>query len=156
MRPVGGVMRGHVGAGSRVVWRGWKFGLMTEHHTVITQFAPPHTGRIGDPAAEFDGQQVAWFEDSQERGRFASFRHMHLFRQYRHEVRLEDTVVFSLPLGWLGAVVAGLIVAPHARRLMHERFALIKRLAESDAWKLYVDATMLDANIDGPGALTRL
>lgn len=138
MRPVAGVMQGHVTAGSRVVWRGWKFGLPTEHHTLITQFAPPHAGRIGDVAAQFDGQQVAWFEDSQEQGRFATFRHLHVFRQYRHDVRLEDRIEFSLPLGWAGELVGRWIVAPHAQRLIRERFALIRRLAEGEGWREYV------------------
>jgi hypothetical protein len=38
-----GVTSGHVSAGSRVHWRGWKFGLPTEHHTLLTGFVPPHT-----------------------------------------------------------------------------------------------------------------
>ena len=63
----GGVTIGHINANSRVVWRGWKFGLPTEHHTLITAFEPPHS--------DVNGKTVAYFEDSQERGRFASFRH---------------------------------------------------------------------------------
>src|SRR5665213_2131581 len=79
----GGITTGYITGNSRVVWRGWKFGLPIEHHTLITAFEPPRSGYIGDLAAEFDGQSVAWFEDSQESGRFDTFRHLHLFRQYR-------------------------------------------------------------------------
>jgi len=131
----GGVITGHITANSRVVWRGWKFGLPTEHHTLITAFEPPHPGRIGDLAAEFDGQFVAWFEDSQEHGRFASFRHLHLFRQYRHDVRLEDHIHFTLPLGPLGRMAAKFIVGPYIRKLARQRFAMIKQLAEGEGWR---------------------
>jgi ligand-binding SRPBCC domain-containing protein len=140
MQRIGGVTSPHVEANSRVVWRGWKFGLPTEHHTLITQFAAPHPGHIGDPAAEFDGQSVAWFEDSQERGRFATFHHMHLFRQYRQDVRLEDCVHFSLPFGPLGSIAGRWLVAPYVRRLMRARFDLLKRLAEGDGWQGYIAA----------------
>ena len=34
---------GHVTANSRVVWRGWKFGLPTQHHTLITAYSPPNS-----------------------------------------------------------------------------------------------------------------
>ena len=36
-----GLTSGHVVGESRVVWRGWKFGLPTQHHTLITGFTPP-------------------------------------------------------------------------------------------------------------------
>jgi ligand-binding SRPBCC domain-containing protein len=91
MKLIGGVTTGHVAADSRVTWRGWKFGLPTEHHTLITAFEPPHPGP--------DGQPFAYFEDTQERGRFASFRHEHLFRQRAEETELEDRIHFALPFG---------------------------------------------------------
>ena len=36
-----------------------------------------------------------------------------------------------------GTVVAHGVVLPHIRRLLRERFALIKTLAEGDAWRRY-------------------
>lgn len=141
MKPVDGVTSGHIEAGSRVVWRGWKFGLPTEHHTRITAFASPHTGHLGDPAAEFNGQQVAWFEDSQESGRFSTFRHEHLFRQQRDHVLLEDHIYFELPFGLFGRLAANLLLAPHVRSLARLRFAMLKELAEGDGWRAWVDET---------------
>lgn len=138
MQMVGGVTSGHVQAGSRVVWKGWKFGLPAEHHTLITKFAAPHAGTVGDEATEFDGQPVAWFEDSQEKGRFATFRHIHLFRQRADVVQLEDTVWFSLPFGPLGALAGRAIVAPHVRKLVRQRFGLLKGLAEGEGWREYI------------------
>jgi len=118
----GGVTTGHITANSRVVWRGWKFGLLTQHHTLITAFEPPHNS-------------VAYFEDSQERGRFASFRHEHLFQQHDGETVLEDRIHFALPFGFLGRLAAKLIVAPHIRKLARQRFAMIQQLAEGEDWR---------------------
>jgi ligand-binding SRPBCC domain-containing protein len=130
MQLAGGVTSGHVTAGSRVVWRGWKFGLLTEHHTLITAFATPYR--------DADGRLVAYFDDSQERGRFASFRHEHLFLQQEDETVLEDRIHFALPFGVLGRIAARLLLAPHIRRLARQRFATIKELAEGEGWREWV------------------
>jgi ligand-binding SRPBCC domain-containing protein len=120
------VTTGHITANSRVIWRGWKFGLLTEHHTLITAFDPPHNG-------------IAYFEDSQERGRFASFRHEHFFRQLDEQTELEDRIHFSLPFGPLGRLAAKFIVAPYIRKLARRRFAMIKQLAEGEGWREWLE-----------------
>ena len=148
MRLVGGVMRGHVQAGSRVVWKGWKFGLPVEHHTLITGYATPHPAG-GEPTLELEfhaealGQPVAWFQDSQEKGQFASFHHDHWFRQQvgpdgAFTTVLEDEVHFSLPFGVLGAFVARWIMVPYVQRLVKRRFASLKSLAEGEDWRPWV------------------
>jgi len=132
----GGVFRGHIGARSRVVWRGWKFGLPTEHHTLITAFAAPER--------QPTGEVIAFFQDSQERGRFAFFQHDHHFRQVYdsgagHPVTtLYDEVRFSLPFGVLGELAAKFLLAPHILKLAKQRFARIKALAEGDGWREWI------------------
>ena len=128
-----GVVDGHISAHSRVVWHGWKFGLPTTHHTLITGYAAPH---IDDA-----GQSTAWFQDSQEKGRFAFFQHDHHFGESTDPTTqqpittLEDEVRFALPLGPLGAMAATFILAPHIRKLARQRFARIKSLAETQGWR---------------------
>lgn len=117
---------------SRVHWRGWKFGLPTSHHTLITAYEPPH------PDAYHTHR--AFFQDTQERGRFARFHHDHHFTQEEGSdtTTVEDHIYFSLPL-WLGGpLTERLLLAPHIRRLARQRFALLKRLAESDEWQRYI------------------
>lgn len=148
MKLVGGVMSGHVQDGSRVVWRGWKFGLPTEHHTLITGYATPHpaTEAVGSqPELHADalGQPVAWFQDSQERGRFASFHHDHWMRESlgaNGEPRtvLEDEVHFSLPFGLFGRLANRWILQPYVRRLVKRRFASLKASAEGNDWRQWV------------------
>jgi ligand-binding SRPBCC domain-containing protein len=137
------VTAGHIAAHSRVVWRGWKFGLPTEHHTLITAFAAPER--------QPTGEVTAFFQDSQERGRFAFFQHDHHFREaydpasQQPLTTLYDEIRFALPCGALGRLAANLLLAPHIRSLARRRFAMIQQLAESDGWRMWVDETPLHA-----------
>lgn len=146
---VGGVTHGFIGGGSRVVWKGWKFGLPTTHHTLITGYAAPHaaaaepTGSL-ELHAETEGQPVAWFQDSQERGRFAFFQHDHWLREGkaadgRPVTILEDLVHFRLPFGPLGRIAALVMMKPYVRRLVKRRFASLKALAEGDGWRAWTE-----------------
>ena len=139
----GGITQGFIGAGSRVVWKGWKFGLPTEHHTLITGFEPPHD--LATDASE-PKRRNAWFQDSQERGRFAFFQHHHAFRELRTEqdgpvTILGDHVRFSLPLLAGGSLAAGLLMRPYVARLVQRRFAIIKQLAEGEGWRSWVQGS---------------
>jgi ligand-binding SRPBCC domain-containing protein len=139
-----GLTSGHIVANSRVVWRGWKFGLPTEHHTLITGFLPPH-----QPLAEIGQRDVtseAFFQDTQEHGRFAFFQHDHHFYEFADPAtgapitELSDEVRFMLPFGFLGALVARVLMQPYIRTLCRKRFARLKALAEGDDWKAFVGA----------------
>jgi len=132
MTPIGDLTAGHITANSRVTWQGWKFGLPTTHHTLITAFEPPHT---------FANTRAAFFQDTQERGRFAFFQHDHHFHEVadpidgRPTTTLRDEIRFALPFGPLGRLAAKLVLAPHIRKLAHQRFALIRQLAETEGWR---------------------
>ncbi len=137
----GGLTSGNVIANSRVVWRGWKFGLPTRHHTLITGFIPPHEHltRFGhrDITAE------AYFQDTQERGRFAFFQHDHHFYEFTDSygspmTELSDEVRFTLPFGPLGQLAARFLLQPYIHRLCRERFARLKALAEGEGWRFFV------------------
>ena len=132
------ITSGHIAAHARVHWRGWKFGLPTSHHTLITGFAPPERQPTGEVTASF--------QDSQERGRFAFFQHDHFFRQAYDPhnpstvlSELHDELRFALPFGPLGRLAATLLLAPHIRRLARRRFAMLKALAEGDGWRAWAD-----------------
>jgi ligand-binding SRPBCC domain-containing protein len=135
----GGVTSGHITSGSRVVWQGWKFGLPTSHHTLITAFDEPHAAPTG--------RATAFFQDTQERGRFASFQHDHHFDESPDSAIgepitiLHDEVRFSLPFGPVGTLVSRFIMAPYIAKLARQRFARIKSLAESnapDGWRSWL------------------
>ena len=148
MNLVGGTTSGFIGDGSRVVWRGWKFGLPTEHHTLITGYAAPHkavaeASLAPELHADTVGQPVAWFQDSQERRRFAFFQHANWMRERRDSsclpvTVLEDEVRFRLPFGPLGKLAERLVMRPYIEALVKRRFSSLKQLAETDGWKQWV------------------
>jgi ligand-binding SRPBCC domain-containing protein len=123
MRPVAGKTRGLVVADDRLEWRGWKFGLPQRHETLITKYAPPN-----------------FFQDTMASGRFRTFQHDHEFTEIGGQVLLKDTVRFSLPFGVAGRVVGKQVMIPHIRGLVQRRFALLKRIAESEEWREYLEA----------------
>lgn len=121
MRPVGGRTVGTVVGGDTVRWRGWKWGLPHTHESLIEAYDPPR-----------------FFRDRMIAGRFARFEHDHRFStQEGGRVLLRDEVRFSMMWGAAGLMVGRALVLPHIRTLMRERFALIKRLAEGEAWRRY-------------------
>jgi ligand-binding SRPBCC domain-containing protein len=121
MRPVGGTTSGLIGAGERVEWRGWKFGLPQRHESLITRYEP-----------------CSFFQDAMASGRFRSFRHDHEFTEMDGQTLLKDIVRFSMPFGPVGKVVSKRILIPHIRGLIHRRFALLKYVAESEEWRKYL------------------
>lgn len=130
MKLISGPQSGSVAENSRVHWRGWKFGWPSDHHTLITVFQPPRIDRRpGEP------NLVAVFQDSQERGRFATFVHDHYFSQRNDKqptphTLLEDQVRFSLPWYLGGRISEELLVGPYIGRLVRKRLKLLKHMAE--------------------------
>ena len=72
------------------------------------------------------------------RGRFRRFQHDHTFTEIGGRTLLNDKVIFSMPFGWTGRLVGRYVVLPHVSRLLRLRLELLKRLAESDAWRNYI------------------
>ncbi len=122
MRPVRGRTAGFVTAGDTVLWKGWQLGLPQIHESLIERFHAP-----------------VFFRDKMIAGRFRSFQHDHRFEEQQNgTTRLHDTLRFSMPLGWAGAVVGRLVMMPHIRRLLRRRFHLLKHLAETEDWRRYL------------------
>lgn len=120
MRAVAGRTEGCVRGGDTVRWEGWKFGLPQFHVSLISEFEEP-----------------VYFQDRMLNGRFKSFAHDHHFREAQGGTLLEDELRFSLPLGIAGRAVARVIMVPYIRRLMRERFLMLKDIAEGEAWRQF-------------------
>ena len=124
MRPVEGRTSGLVSGGDKVLWKGWQLGLPQFHHSLISRFDPPR-----------------FFQDTMVAGRFKTFQHDHAFTANPDgSVTLRDELRFSMPFGPLGWIVGRLLLVPHIQGLLRRRFALLKRLAETDAWQEYLPA----------------
>jgi hypothetical protein len=50
-----------------------------------------------------------------------------------------DYVRFSLPMGLAGRLVGRQIVVPHVVKLLRRRLLLLRRLAEGDGWRQYLE-----------------
>jgi hypothetical protein len=71
-------------------------------------------------------------------GRFRSFEHNHGFIEAPNGTFLDDCIRFTMPLGWAGELVGRVILVPHILERMRRRFALLKRLAETEEWRDYL------------------
>jgi ligand-binding SRPBCC domain-containing protein len=112
---------GLVVGGDRVRWEGWQLGLPQYHVSLITKY---------EPNRHFQDRMIA--------GRFRSFSHDHEFTEIGGQVLLKDTIRFAMPLGIAGRMVGKHVMVPHIRGLLRRRFALLKRIAESEEWREYL------------------
>lgn len=124
MRAIAGTRHGRVALGDRIVWRGWKFGMLHLHESWISGFEPPR-----------------FFQDTMVRGRFTFFQHDHRLSKTAEGTLLEDEVRFSLPFGWAGALVGRMILVVSIERLMRRRLLRLKRLAEGEGWHMLIPST---------------
>ena len=119
---VGGVATGLIGHGQTVTWQGHHFGLRLRHTCRIDAWRP-----------------YSYFRDVMVRGAFARFEHEHFFATMNDGTRMRDEVRFSPRWGVLGRVVSKMLVRRHLTRLLIRRNAMIKRVAESEEWRRYLD-----------------
>ena len=80
------------------------------------------------------------FRDSQVAGAFARLDHDHLFEQAGDRTQMTDVFQYSAPLGPVARVAELLFLNRYLTRFLRERGLIIKKVAESDDWKLYAPA----------------
>lgn len=129
-KPVEGVTTGHVEMGSRVLWKGWLFGLPQRHLTLITGYKKPHR--------DADGIERAFFQDTQESGRFHSFQHDHHMSTLGDgSTLLQDEIRYVLPFGYIGWLVAHHVMEPFIQHTLRSRFRLLQTVATGSDWQKY-------------------
>jgi ligand-binding SRPBCC domain-containing protein len=107
--------RRRLALGDEVTFRGRHFGLSWRMTSRIAAYRRPHR-----------------FVDEQIQGPFRALRHEHHFQDLGGgSTRMTDRMTISLPLGPLGVVVTRALLAPYLRRLLEQRAAHIKCLAEA-------------------------
>jgi len=129
MRPVSGKLTGLLASNDEILWYGWKFGMPQMHESLITAYDRPN-----------------YFQDTMGRGRFKRFQHEHSFSEIGGHTLLQDKIRFSLPLGWIGDLVAKHLMVPYIASLLHRRLQILKKIAESDGWEKYLQATGTNAS----------
>ena len=78
-------------------------------------------------------ERPARFRDEIVSGVFARFVHDHEFEERGDGTLMRDVLAFASPLGPLGRIADALAVTRHLRRLVTERNALLKEVAEDPA-----------------------
>ena len=111
---------GLMALGDRVTWRARHFGVRQRLTSQITRFDPPHA-----------------FQDTMLAGAFAFMQHDHFFLTLPGgATRMRDDFRFAAPIPLLGPLAERLVLARYMRGLLRERNAIIKQVAESNAWSL--------------------
>ncbi len=118
----GGVTTGLVGLNEEVTWRAKHFGFW--------QALTSRTTALDAPTF----LQVTMVE-----GIFRSMQADHLFRSLPSgATEMKDLFFIAAPLPLLGPLAEALFLRRYMLFLLRERNAVIKRVAESDAWKQYL------------------
>jgi ligand-binding SRPBCC domain-containing protein len=117
-----GVTSGLIGASQQVTWRAKHFCVWQQLTSEITRLDPP-----------------SYFRDVMVQGIFRSMEHDHHFRQLPSgQTEMRDIFIVAAPLPGLGRLAEILFMREYMRKLLHERNAVIKRVAESSEWRQYL------------------
>lgn len=119
---VAGVTSGLMCEGDKVTWRAKHFGIIQYMTTIIPECDPPH-----------------FFISRMLKGPFKKIEHRHIFREEDGATVMTDEFDFEAPFGIFGKLFSALVLTGYMRRLLLKRNEVIKRVAESGEWKLYLD-----------------
>lgn len=112
---------GLIGEGESVTWAARHFGVRQRLTARITGYDRPR-----------------WFRDSMVSGAFARFDHDHYFEPSGTGTLMVDRFDYRAPLGALGMLADAIVLKRYMRRLLEERNAVVRRVAESEEWRGYL------------------
>ena len=119
-KAIGGLTSGLIGEGESVQWRGRHLGRWLTHTSKIDGWRP-----------------YSYFRDVMVEGWFARFEHEHHFAVMDDGTRMRDEIRFAA--SGLMARMSEKIARRHLIALVKQRNALIKRAAESEEWRKYLE-----------------
>lgn len=98
----------------------------------VVTFRARHLGLTWTLTSRVTEHDRPWrFVDEQVSGPFRRMRHEHVFEASGPDgCRMTDRMWVSLPLGPAGSLVARVVARPYLRRLLRQRAAHVKQLAE--------------------------
>ncbi|MGH9596083.1 MAG: SRPBCC family protein [Edaphobacter sp.] len=127
---IDGVTAGLIGEGETVTFQARQFGLRLRHTSLIEVLRP-----------------YSYFRDVMVAGVFRHFEHEHHFAPLNDGTRLRDEVHFSLRWGFFGRLASKLFVRRRLIALLTERNTAIQEVAESEAWRQYLDLESASAAV---------
>jgi ligand-binding SRPBCC domain-containing protein len=129
-KAIGGVTKGLINLGETVTWQATHFGVRQKLTSKITVYRRPFH-----------------FQDAMVRGAFKSFTHDHFFEPRGARVLMRDVFDYRSPLGVFGRIADALFLKNYMKNLLTARNRLIKRIAESDDWRRFLDYPLILAAI---------
>ena len=120
-KAVGGVTSGLIKLGENVTWEAVHFGVRQNLTSSITIYDRPRH-----------------FRDSMVKGAFVRLDHDHFFSEIEDGTLMRDVFDYTSPLGLLGTAADKLFLKGYMTRLLTERNAVIKRVAESEGWRKFI------------------
>jgi ligand-binding SRPBCC domain-containing protein len=117
---IGGVASGLIGEGSTVRWRGRHLGRWRTHTSKVDGWRP-----------------FTYFREVMIDGPFARFEHEHHFALMDDGTRMRDEIQFAA--SGLMARMTEKLARRHLIAVLQRRNALIKRAAESEEWRRYLE-----------------
>jgi ligand-binding SRPBCC domain-containing protein len=121
-KPVTGSAEVMIGEGETLTFRGRHFGVRWRHTSLI-DILRPHS----------------YYRDIMIAGPFQHFDHEHHFAAMDDGTRMRDEVRFSARWGVFGRLASKTFLRNRLKTFLMERNAMIKRLAESEDWKKYLE-----------------
>lgn len=118
---IGGRRDGLINKGETVTWKAKHFG--------ITQTLTSEISEMNSPFM---------FEDRMLEGTFKKIQHKHLFEEEGKVTIMKDVFIFESPFGIYGRLFNFLVLTNYMKRFLQERNQIIKRVAESEEWKKYL------------------
>ena len=118
---VDGVISGLIGLGQSVTWKARHFGVWQRLTSKITKFEYPN-----------------YFQDCMVSGAFRYFTHDHFFKVDGGSTLVTDRFEFASPFGPIGRIVDIVVMERYLSNLLISRNNVIKNIAESSDWKLYL------------------
>jgi ligand-binding SRPBCC domain-containing protein len=121
---IGGATSGLLSEGEFVQWQGRRFGKTFTHTSKIDGWRP-----------------YTYFREVMVDGSFVRFEHEHHFALMDDGTRMRDEIRFAVPYGIFGRMAEKTVLRRHLTMFVRTRNALIKRVAESEEWRQYLERT---------------
>jgi ligand-binding SRPBCC domain-containing protein len=129
---VSGVTSGLLREGDRVKWRTRPFRLWVTHTSRVEAWRP-----------------FSHFHEVMTAGIFARYEHEHFFAAMDDGTRVRDELKFAARFGPLGRALETMVLRRYLTSLMKRRHAALKRVAESDEWRSYLEGQTEGAVLTG-------
>lgn len=121
-KAVAGVTKGLINLNETVTWEAVHFGVRQRLTSKITVYNRPRH-----------------FRDSLVAGAFKRFDHDHFFEETRGATTMRDVFDYNSPFSIFGKIADWIFLESYMRKLLENRNRLIKKIAESDDWKRFLE-----------------